>query len=381
MELIDHYDELGPEIVYEVHDPVTGLKGITIVDNTALGPGKGGIRMTPTVDTVEVFKLARTMTLKNSLAGLPFGGAKSGVIYNPKEHSQEQKKAIIEAFARALRPISPKFYIAAPDINMGEVDMGWFAVANGNWKSTTGKPAKMCRNEKCGIPHEYGSTGFGVAHATAIAAKYAGLDLKGAKVAIDGFGNVGTFTASNLLEMGAKIVAVSDSKGTIYDPEGLNPHEVEETKKKTRSVVNHKKGEKLSNESLFELDVDILIPASIPDVITARNIDKIKAKIIVQGGNIVMSEEMEKQAAERGILVVPDFVANSGGVISSYAEYKGYHPKDMFGLVERRIKRITGKVLTRAKKEKIIPREAGMAIALERINAAMKKHPTKLQKR
>jgi glutamate dehydrogenase/leucine dehydrogenase len=378
MELDKFYDDFGPELVYEVYDSDTGLKGVVVIDNTALGVGKGGIRMTPTVDTVEVFKLARTMTWKNALAGLPFGGAKAGVIYDPKKHSLEEKKVIIQAFARALKPICPKKYVAGPDINTGEQEMAWFSEANGSWRACTGKPATMCKGEVCGIPHEYGSTGFGVAHAAAVAAKYAKISLKGARVAIDGFGNVGTFAASNLIEMGAKVVAVSDSRGTIYNPDGLNPHEVEEAKKQTGSVTGYKLGTVLKPSDLFELGVDVLIPASIPDVITAKNVDKVKAKLIIEGANIPMTEEMERRLHEKGILVVPDFVTNAGGVISSYAEYRGYHPKDMFSLVKRKIVRNVGAVLRKAQKEVIVPREAAMALAVDRVKHAMARRKEKM---
>ena len=381
MELEEQYDEFGPELVYEVYDPKTGMKGIVVIDNTALGPGKGGIRMTSTVDTTEVFRLARTMTWKNALAGLPFGGAKSGIIYNPKEHSREEKQAIVEAFAHALKPISPRKYVAAPDINMGEEEMAWYALANGSWKSTTGKPANMCKGEICGIPHEYGSTGFGVAHSVAVATEHINLDLKGATVAIDGFGNVGVFTASNLQEMGAKIVAVSDSKGTIYNPDGLNIHEVENAKKAKRTVTAYTKGKRLPTEKLFELDVDIIVPASIPDVINTKNVDNVKAKLIVEGSNIPMTAEIEKRLNSRGILVIPDFVANAGGVISSYAEYRGYHPKDMFALVERRIRRNVAIVLRRAKKGGLSPREAAMKIAVEKVRRGMKKRVAKIEQK
>jgi glutamate dehydrogenase/leucine dehydrogenase len=373
MELDRYFDQFGPELVYEVYNPPIGLRGMVVIDNTVLGPGKGGIRMTPTVDTAEVFKLARTMTWKNALAGLPFGGAKSGIIFDPKVHSLDQKKSIIEAFSRALKPICPRKYIAGPDINTGEHEMSWFATVNGSWKSCTGKPATMCKGEMCGIPHEYGSTGFGVAHSTAVAAKLANIELKDARIAIDGFGNVGVFAASNLSKMGAKIVALSDSHGTIYSPDGLNPREVEETKKQSGSVTNHKTGTVLKSSDLFELDVDVIIPASIPDVINEKNVDKIKAKMVVEGANIPMTSEIETRLHKKGILVVPDLVANAGGVVSSYAEYRGYHPKDMFSLVERKISRNTALVLRKAKQESLTPRDAAMAIAISRIKRMMEK--------
>ncbi len=379
MELEKFADEFGPEKVIEVYDSSVGLKGILVIDNTARGPGKGGIRMTPTVDVEEVFRLARTMTWKCALADLPFGGAKSGIIADVKKLTQDQKKAIIQAFARALKPLSPRQYIAAPDVNTAEEEMKWYADANGNWKSCTGKPANVCMKifgkpgEKCGIPHEFGSTGFAVAHATAVACKHKGIELNKATIAIAGFGNVGTFAAEYLAKFGAKIVAVSDSKGTIYNESGLDVKKLEDVKKAMGSVINYKPGKMLKNEELFLLPIDILIPSALPDSINKGNANGIKAKIIVEGANIPMTIDIEEQLHKRGVLVVPDFVANAGGVISSYAEYRGYNPKDMFSLVERKIKQNAKLVLDKAKKERMKPRDAAMSIVVERVRDAMKK--------
>ncbi len=379
MELEKFTDEFGPEKVIEVYQPSVGLKGILVIDNTARGPGKGGIRITPTVDVEEVFRLARTMTWKCALADLPFGGAKSGIIADVKRLSKEQKKAIIQAFARALKPVSPKLYIAAPDVNTAEEEMKWYAEANGNWKSCTGKPANVCMKvfgkpgEKCGIPHEFGSTGFGVAHATIMACEHKGIGIKNSTVAIEGFGNVGTFAAEYLQKFGAKVVAISDSKGVIYDENGLNIKKLEDVKKSMGSVISYKPGKVLKNEELFQLSVDVIIPSALPDSINKGNVNAIKAKIIVEGANIPMTAEVEEILHRHGVLVVPDFVANAGGVISSYAEYRGYNPKDMFSLVERKIKQNTKHVLDRAKNERKTPREAAMAIAVERVRNAMKR--------
>jgi len=374
MELENFADEFGPEYVIEVYDKKIGLKGVLVIDNTNLGPGKGGIRMTPTVDITEVFRLARTMTWKNALAELPFGGAKAGIKASPEDiKNKERKKALIQAFSKALKPVVPKLYVAGPDVNTTEEDMKWFAEANGNWHACTGKPASYCMKvfgkpgEKCGIPHEYGSTGFGVAHATVVGANHIRLNIKGAAVAIEGFGNVGTFASQYLSGFGAKIVAVSDSKGVIYNENGLDVKKLLDVKQKTGTVVNYKPGKVLSNKEIFELPVDILIPAALPDVITKDNVGRINAKIVVEAGNIPMTSETEEILHKRGVLVVPDFVANAGGVISSYAEYNGHNPKKMFELVEQKIKRNVKIVLERARKENVKPRDAALRIAQERV--------------
>jgi len=368
-------DEWGPEKVLQVYDSNTGMKGILIIDNTALGPGKGGVRMTPTVNVEEVFRLARTMTWKCALAELPFGGAKSGIITNPKKILKEEKMSLIRAFAKSLRPFSPSQYIAAPDINTGEEEMAAYALANGYLKSCTGKPADMCvrPGEECGIPHEYGSTGYGVFHATKLAAEHIGIKLKEGTTAIDGFGNVGSFLAKYISEFGAKIVAVTDSRGCIYNPNGLDYEKLKKVKEETGSVTNYKQGQVLKHEQLFELPVDILVPASIPDVITEKNVDKIKAKVIVEAANIPVTYESESRLNEKGVLVIPDFIANAGGVISSYAEYIGENPQRMFQMVEEKIVKNVRSVIEKAEGEKIAPRDAALKIAQKRVREAMEK--------
>ena len=362
------FDEFGPEKIIQTYDPKTGMKGILVIDNTALGPGKGGIRMTPTVSVEEVFRLARTMTWKNALADLPFGGAKGGIIADPKSMNEEQKKEIIKAYARSLKEVCPSIYVAGPDVNTNEEAMRWFAEAIGDKKACTGKPKDMG-----GIPHELGSTGFGVAHATKVALKHLGLKIEDATVAIEGYGNVGTFAHKFLSEWGAKIVAVGDSKGVIYSEDGLDYEELIEVKQKTGSVVNYKKGRVLSNKEIFELKVDVLIPAALPDVINESNYRNVKAKVIVEAGNIVMSEEIEGKLHERGVLVVPDFAANAGGVISSWVEYIGKDADYMFKVVEEKITKNVKLVLDNAKKNNVKPRDAALEIAKQRVLAAMKK--------
>ena len=366
-------DEWGPEKILRVYDPQTKMRGILAIDNTALGPGKGGIRMTPTVGVEEVFRLARTMTWKCASAELPFGGAKSGIVADPKEISKEEKLNQIRTFAVALKPLSPSQYIAAPDINTGEEEMAVYALANGSLRSCTGKPADMCvrPGEECGIPHEYGSTGYGVFHATRVAVESVGIDLRDATVAIDGFGNVGSFLAKYLSEIGARIIATSDSKGCVYNADGLDYEGLKKVKEETMSVINYEPGQVLKHEELFELPVDILVPASIPDVINERNTNKIKAKLIVEAANIPATYETEKRLHERGVLVIPDIIANVGGVISSYAEYMGENPQRMFEMVEERIVRNVRLIMKKAEEEKTTPRDAALRISQGRVKKAM----------
>lgn len=338
---MESFDNFGPEMIVELYDPSLGMRGFLVVDNTARGVGKGGIRMTPTVTKEEVMRLARTMTWKNAMADIPFGGAKAGIVW--QNHDEKNKKAFLQSFARALKPLLMERYIAGPDVNTTEREMQWFVEAVKDRKSATGKPKRLG-----GLPHELGSTGYGVAHVTRIAVELVGLPLRGARVAIDGEGNVGSFVKKFLEQWGAIVVATANSKRML-----------------------HGKTE-LPREKIFSLDVDILIPASVTDVINASNRNAIKARIIVEGANIPMSEDTEEYLFDKGILIVPDFVANAGGVISSYAEHMGYSESKMFQLVEQKVVRATRMVLAESLKRRQSPRAVAKEIAQGRVLAKMK---------
>lgn len=349
-----------PEQVIKVKDKKTGMKGILVIDNTRLGPGKGGIRMTPTVNTQEVKRLARAMTWKNALADLPFGGAKSGIIADDKKLTKQQKKEIVQAFSRALKNVCPEKYVAAPDMNMAEQEMKWFAQANGNMKSCTGKPKELG-----GIPHELGSTGIGVGYATIVAIEHLNLNPKNLTFAVEGFGNVGEFAAKFLTEKGLKLIAVSDSKGCLINKQGISYKELYKTKHEQGTVTKYK-GEIKPSHKILKVNADILITAAIPDLIKEQDIKNLKFKIIVCGANISMKPEIEEKLKDK-ILIIPDFVANSGGVISSYVEYTNGTPEQMFKLIKEKITKNTKLVLETAKKQDISPRQAALNIAKERI--------------
>ena len=355
------FDGFGPEMIVEVHNARVGMRGFTVVDSTALGPSKGGIRMTPTVSVDEVSRLARAMTWKCSLAGLPFGGGKSGIIADPRTMSQKQKDEIIAAFAEAIKPICPSKYIAAPDINTAEHEMEVFAKANGSMNSATGKPSSIG-----GIPHELGSTGFGVYHATLVALDHLGKSPKNVTFAVEGFGNVGMFAAKFLAKAGAKLVAISDSKGVIYNEKGIDYKKLESVKHKEGSVTKYP-GKILPGHDILKVKADVLVTAAIPDLIQAGDVNNIKAKLIVEGSNIPTTPDVEDLFHRKNVLVVPDFVANAGGVISSYVEYIGKDKDYMFKLVEEKIVKNTGLVLEQAARKGIKPRDAALAIAQERV--------------
>lgn len=366
-------DEFGPEYIVKIFNPKVGLKGVLVIDNTVLGPGKGGIRMTPDVTEEEVVRLSRTMTWKNSLAGIPFGGAKAGIIWDTKR-TDEEKKAVVQEFAKALKIFTPRKYIAGPDVGCGDKEMAWFVNATKIWKSATGKPANLCmkifgkQGERCGLPHEFGSTGWGVAQSARTVLDILDKDIKKTTVAIHGFGNVGTFTFNYLTHMGAKVIAIADKEGAVYVENGFNRSVIKDIIKKRDSIVNCRdRAKRIKNEDFWKVPADVLIPASVTDVINEKNKKDIRAKIIIEAGNIPMQEDIEDELFRGGVIIVPDFIANAGGVISSYAEYRGYNPKQMFTTVKNKIIKTTNIVMHESIKKGINPREVGIELARKRI--------------
>ncbi len=369
-------DDLGPEQIVRVYDPSIDMEGFLVIDNTLAGPGKGGFRMTPDVSVEEVCRLARAMTIKNVLAGVSFGGAKAGIVWKGGKDNLQLKEKYVRSFARALKPFLGKRYISAPDVNVGEREIRWFVDEAKDWNAATGKPSDICTwkgfKKVCGIPHELGSTGFGVAHATRQAAEILGMDIKGARVAIHGFGNVAMFAHKFLSEMGAKTVAVANSRFTLFSEDGLDDNFLNSVISGEKRIDDYP-GEKLPLEKFWEIESDILIPASVTDVINESNKYKIKTKLIVEGANIPMRENIENELFQRGIMIVPDVVANSGGVISSYAEYKGINSNQMFKLVEEKITSVIKEVMERSIKEKVNPRIIAMQIAEKRLEKLRRK--------
>ena len=297
--------------------------GYRVQHNNARGPFKGGIRYHPSVDLDEVTALAILMTWKTAVVDIPFGGAKGGVKCNPKEMSRSELERLTRRYIAALFDvIGPHIDIPAPDVYTDEQTMAWIMDTYSQLKGeptpevVTGKPISVggseCRKE---------ATSYGVSVCVREAAKEYGLELKGASIAVQGYGNVGFNAAKILHDWGAKIVAVSDSKGGIINRNGLDPLKVMEHKKRTGSVINYEGAENITNEELLTLDVDFLIPAAIEGQITGKNADKIRAKVIVEGANGPTTPEADRILQEKNVKVIPDILANAGGVTVSYFEW------------------------------------------------------------
>jgi len=352
-------DELGPAKIVHVREPSSGLRAVVVVDNTACGPSVGGVRMAADVTTEEVVRLARAMTLKNAGAGLPHGGGKAGIISDPKTAPKER---LMRAFAQTIRDLHE--YIPGPDMGTDEACMAWIHDEIGR---SVGLPRVLG-----GIPlDEIGATGLGLATAAEVAAEHAGLELAGASLAVEGFGSVGKHAARRLAEKGVTLVAVSDSRGGVHDPSGIDVEELIAAKASSGRVTEYARGRKISQQELFAVPCDILIPAARPDCIREDNAGSIAARMILQGANIPATAWAEAMLHERGVLCVPDFVANAGGVICAAVEYRGGTESQALDEIVAKIGRNTREVLDAAARQGIQPRAAAVALARSRVEQAM----------
>lgn len=325
------YDDIGPEVVMRVYDPATNLQAIIVLDSLLRGPAKGGIRMTDSVTKQEVCELARAMTLKNALANLPFGGGKSGIIADARSLSQEDKRLLVEAFAKKLSLIAPNHYIAAPDIAMDSEDMRVIASIAGN-NSVTGKPVDIG-----GLSEKKASTGFGVFVAAREVLLLQDKELSSQRVAIQGFGNVGSFAAKYFSEADARVVAVSDSSATIIDPDGLDIASLIAFKDEGKRFSDYEDAKVGDVMDVLFVDCDVLVPAAQAEVITSDNQDDVCASVIVQAANLPIPHAVESVLEGRGVVVIPDILANSGGVIASHSEIVGHSSTEMFSAIEKTI--------------------------------------------
>jgi glutamate dehydrogenase (NAD(P)+) len=354
-------DDLGPEKIMLLRNPDVGLEAVLVVDNTAGGPAIGGIRMAQDVSVSEVFRLARAMTFKNAAAGLAHGGGKAGIIADPAM-PDDHKESLIRAFADAIRNVTD--YIPGPDMGTTEASMAQIHDEIGR---AVGLPAVMG-----GIPLDtLGATAFGVVVATEVAAELGFVRIDGARVVIEGFGAVGTHTARLFAERGARVVAVSDSRGGIANPEGLEVEKLIAFKGEGNPVHLFPGGSPASTQDLISAECDIWVPAARPDVFTATNAAEVKAKVIAQGANIPATPEAETIFHQRGVLVLPDFIANAGGVICGAVEYHGGTERQAFETIEARIRANTREVLELAATKVVEPRIAAMEIAHARVRELM----------
>ncbi len=351
--------------------------GYRVQYNITLGPAKGGIRYHPGVTLDEVTALAAWMTWKCAVAHIPFGGGKGGVICDPTRMSRRELEALTRRYvAEIIDAIGPEKDVPAPDVNTNEQVMAWvmdtYSMHVGHTETAvvTGKPLELG-----GSLGRHEATGRGVTIATRESAKHVGFDIKGASVAIQGFGNVGSVSAQLLSEIGAKIVAITDWKGGVYSAEGLDVPKLIDYVRRHKTVDGFGGIDPLSNDQLFKLDVDVVIPAALENQITMENAPSIRARVVVEGANGPTTPDAHRHLHERGVLVVPDILANSGGVTASYFEWVqdryGYFwtEKEVNERLEAKMCEAFDAVIQTTMRYKVDMRTAAYIVAIGRVAA------------
>lgn len=356
--------------------------GHRVQHNVARGPAKGGIRYHQNVNLDEVKALAFWMTWKSAVVGIPYGGGKGGVCVNPQNLSMGELERLSRRFFSEIQIIIGEGEdIPAPDVNTNAQIMAWYMdtysmnVGHSVLGIVTGKPLEIGGSK--GRPE---ATGRGVRVVAEEAAKYKGMDPKTATIAVQGFGNVGSFAAKLIQEeMGSKIVAISDVSGGLYNPDGFDIDEVIAYRDQNNGIIEgYPKGQKITNDELLALDVDILVPAALENAITVKNAENVKAKIIVEGANGPMTPEADEIILSKDIFVVPDFLANAGGVTVSYFEWvQGlqhyfWDIEDVRRALHKIMKEAFSSVASTMNKYKIDMRTAAYVDSIEKVAHATK---------
>ncbi len=354
--------------------------GYRVQYNITLGPAKGGIRYHPDVSLDEVTALAAWMTWKCAVAHVPFGGGKGGVVCDPTRMSRRELEALTRRYvAEIIDAIGPEKDVPAPDVNTNDQVMAWIMdtysmhVGHTSTAVVTGKPIEMG-----GSLGRREATGRGVMIVTREAAKHLGLDISRMTVAVQGFGNVGSVSADLIAKLGAKIVAVTDWKGGVHNPAGLDITKMIEYAKEHKTIDGFPGGDPIENDQLFSLDVDVLVPAALENQITEENASTIKAKIVAEGANGPTTPEAHRQLHERGIFVIPDILANAGGVTTSYFEWvqdrHGYfwEEQEVNKRLEAKMMEAFHDVLQTSIKYKTDLRTAAYVVAISRVATVTK---------
>jgi glutamate dehydrogenase (NAD(P)+) len=356
--------------------------GYRVQHNLTRGPGKGGIRYHPDVDLDEVRALAMWMTWKAAVVNIPFGGAKGGVQCNPKSMSLRELENMTRRFTWEIAMmIGPDQDIPAPDVYTNPQVMAWimdtYSILKGYTVHgvVTGKPLELG-----GSLGRFEATGKGVFVTVQEAARHLNIPIEGARVAVQGCGNVGGIAAQYFDKAGAKVIAISDSKGGMYNKKGLNISAVLDCKKKYSCLITPEArgGEEITNEELLELDCDILVPSALENQITHKNASKIKAKIIAEGANGPTTPEADEILHDHGIFLVPDILANSGGVVVSYFEWVQnlqellWSEEEISERLTRILRRSFAEVLNISQKEKVDMRTAALMLGIGRVAEAQK---------
>jgi glutamate dehydrogenase (NAD(P)+) len=370
--MLETIDLWGPEKIVCVSDVKTGMRGVLVIDNTARGPGKGGTRMATDVTVQEVARIARNMTWKWAVVDLFQGGAKAGILADP---NNPNKEAILRSFVRALHNEVPQEHILGLDVGMTAEDAAIIVDEARSRGAVVGTPAALG-----GLPvNPLGVTGFGVGEAADEAARYRGVSIASSRVSIQGFGAVGVAAAKRLGELGATVVAISTARGVLHDPSGLNVEDLlrARTEYGDALVEQYPREMRIPLGAELIVDAEVLIPAATQDVIDESVAAEIRAQIVVEGANLPTTSAAQQVLAERGITVVPDFVANAGGIVAGAVALDERHsairpdPGPVFAMVTSKIRSATADALEQAHADGSTTHDAALGVARSRVHEAM----------
>ena len=356
------FDEIGPQRVFHYCEPAARLRAVLVIDTTRFGLSAGGVRMAPDLTLVEMVRLARAMSYKFAMLDLPCGGAKAGIWFDPADPS---RAAVVRAFLTAIRPLTEtRAYM--PGADMGTT-AGDFASVYPDTESSRNLADQTFE----GLPLEDQVTGYGVVIAARSACEFAGRMLRGARVAIEGFGKVGLGAAKFFAREQAAVVAVSTINGTLYDPGGLDVARLLDLRRAhgDAALDHYTGGQRLPREALLTLPLEILVPGARPDAIHAGNVDAIAAPLVVPAANIPYAAGTIARLHARGIVALPDFVANAGGVLLGLIGLQGGGVDDVFTAVRERISANVQRVLEVAKQQKCAAHDAAVALARQHLGA------------
>lgn len=354
------FDEIGPQRIFHYYEPAARLRAVLVIDTTRFGLSAGGVRMAPDLTLAEMVRLARAMSYKYAMLDLPCGGAKAGIWFDAADPS---RAAVVQAFLAVIRPlIEARAYI--PGADMGTT-AGDFAALYPD----TGSSRNLADQTFQGLPLEDQVTGYGVVIAARSACEFAGRTLCGMRVAIEGFGKVGLGAAKFFAREQAVVVAVSTINGTLYDHGGLDVATLVDLRRAhgDAALDHYTGGQRLPREALLTLPVDILVPGARPDAIHAGNVDAIAAPLVVPAANIPYAPGTIARLHASGIVAIPDFVANAGGVLLGLVGLQGGGVDDVFTAVRERIRANVLRVLEVAKQRECAAYDAAVALARQRL--------------
>lgn len=358
-------DEIGPEAQIFVSDAATGMRGILVVDSTALGPCGGGTRMLPDLAPTEIADLARAMTYKFAILGLPRGGSKAGIWADP-QMPPERKRAVLEAFGRALSThLQSKEVAVGPDMGVTAADVSAIYAGARAENVRTGLFERPFEGDAAA----YHITGYGVVAAVRAACCCMGLELDGATVAIEGFGQVGAGAARHAARLGARVVAISTLDGLLYDARGLDIVRLLALRREVgdRCVSAYGAGTPLPTSELYALPVDVLVPGARPYAIDEAMAGRVRARLLASGGNISLTSAAEEALFRRGVISVPDFIANAGGAIASWVDMLGGDLPRAFRMMDALIGRLTLEVIEESRQRNLSPHRVAVERARRRV--------------